>query len=441
MKSRAVFRYFIPAVVLIFSWVVVLLIREFPLLDFDPISIESKLYLLIYFSAFLFGTLVAPFLFGEMKIASKPIYLLKNVDKKANWLITCSLIGLFLLIYKFYIQSGGSISFSLADITEMRFSRGRDESHVKGQLKSGVLGMILSGFFVITYVFKEYFFYELPHKKKRAINMVFIFGIFVSFLSGGRWASATALLVAILASRLSKYSHSPKANHVRPNKKNFISKIFIIILLGSILYIFSLMFLDRVEGGSADPSSLLITLENNFDGISVPNGYKDFLNENPAFISLYYVSTLFQYYIAHGVYQFDVLFSAPYPLQAPYALAYQLYLHITLLNKFGATFISSSDILAEIVNPGVYFTLAGAFYLDFGYWGGCLAAFIVALMGSYFWVRYIRKKLFFDMYISILFLVIIILSPIVSIVATGVFPSLLTLAFILKPFIPKKLHD
>ncbi|MBV1952749.1 MAG: hypothetical protein KUG64_11220 [Cycloclasticus sp.] len=447
MKGKGIALYFAPSIVLLASWGGVLFVREFSLLTFDGVSVEASLYLLLYFTSFFLGTILGPLMFRFVTVTERPVYAYRSTNVRANWLILLSIVSIALLIYKFLMLMGGEV-FSLANITDLRLSRGRDSSEVKGGTISGVLGMALSGFFIISYVYKVYFYRELKPSQRRLLNVVFVLGLFTSFLSGGRFVAAIALVVVYVTYRLCGSANSferrpfdrssKKLFKVFKAKSSFLSTIAKVIFIFSIIYIFSMIFINRAIGGGGDFIALLGVISNNLSGVSMTHEHKAFLLEVPELIPLYFVVALFQYYIGHAMYQFDILFGASYPLNAPYFLAYQCYLQTLLLNKMGLDLITIQQILDEIVNPGVYFTLAGAFYLDFGYWGGCVAIFFISIIGSYYWVRYLRKMHFFDLYICILYFVLILFSPVVAITSSGVYPSLLTLALFLKIFVPSR---
>ncbi|GAA0353681.1 hypothetical protein GCM10009092_17560 [Bowmanella denitrificans] len=340
-----------------------------------------------------------------------------------------SLIVSGALVYKFFLLNG--FSFSLAEVTELRLSRGRDSSLQQGSTFAGIIGMAFSGFFVLAYIFCVYFQKYLSKSKARQLFIVFIIGIFVSFLSGGRFVAAIALLIAYLSNYAYKLRFGIK-------KKSKLSSKLLYILLGFVvIYVFSIIFIDRTGHSSGDSHELMLVLDNNLPGLAVPDFIRSYFSNNPEFAQYYFVLASTVYYACHGVFQFDVLYSADYPEQAPYFFAYQFYLQGILVNKLGLNVVSIQEILASIPNPGVYFTLAGAFYLDFGAIGSLPVIFIVAIFGAYFWSRFLIVGDFFSFYISLLFLTLIVFSPIVAITSAGVYPSLIILIFCLKLFIPK----
>ncbi len=428
------------------SWGLVIVVRQLPPLSFQAISFSGAFYLLVFFLACLMGTLVGPSLFSSVKYKPRPEYSLRSVNTKANLLILFTLISSILLIYKYLSLSGGS-SISLSGVLDLRLERGRDSGDVKGETLSGVFGMAMSGFFIISHVFKELFFHELTAKKRKHLDMAFVIGIFTSFLSGGRFAAAIALTIVFVLRYVKKKTFLPPvsceyktAQTAVKRQRSFFSVLKKTAFAFVVIYLFSAIFIYKAAGSMDGVGILLVVLTENFAGISVPVSHLDFLSRNQVFIPVYFVAALTQYYIGHAFYQFDVLFNAPYPKSAPYLMQYQFYIQCLALNKLGFNFMSIQEILTEMYNPGVYLGLAGAFVLDFGFYGGVVLAFLFSVFGVQFWIKFLHQRRFFDAYVSILFLVLILFSPVVSLVGTGNFPSLLSLAFVVPLFIPKTVN-
>lgn len=434
-------KIFYPCFIFIIAWLGVFGVREVAFLNFHSASTNTSLYITFFLVIFLLGYISGLIVSRNFKENGLLQYSLRSVNAKADWLIIFSAIGILLALFKFFSLLGG-FSFGLSDITELRFARGRDSDFVKGQSFHGVLAMIFSGFPIIAYIFKEFFYKEVTNRRKKAINIVFLLSIFVSLLSGGRWAAATSIVVVYFMSKIKKISASKDGNLVGKSGsvasvRYLFSWFFKFVILILIVYIFGLMFMHRVAA-YGDGAVLIDVLNNNFSGVNVPLEHEQFLLKNTFLIPIYYVISLFQYYIAHGIYQLDVLVTADYPNNAPYLFTYQYYLFVMVFNKLGLGLMTVDQILAEIPNPGVYFTLAGAYYLDFGFWGSGVAGFVTSMLGAIFWTRFLKKRQFLDAYISILFLVLIVFSPIVAITSTGVFPSMFALLFILIFFVPRR---
>ena len=434
MNVEKTYYYFIPTLIVIFSLLLIILIRFFSLLSYDGLESAVINYLFVFYAALIVGTMLGPLCFFSIIDRRVYSYSSQHARSKFIFLFVLSVLSIILLLFKFIILSGGD--FSLSGITQLRLSRGRDSDHESGGLLIGVLGMALSGFPLLTFFYKEYYKSALTRLMTISANILLIAGILVSLLSGGRFAAAISIATVVLI-----FISKPilfRNTRVATKKISKITKLFIVLFLLTIFYIFSVMFIDRAVGSNDSFLILLDVLDNNFEGTSLDAKDSLFLTSNEGYLQGFYLISIYQYYLAHPFYQFGVLFMSNYPVDAPYHGAYQLYLHTTLLNKFGFDFIPVSEILAQIINPGNYLTLAGAYYLDFGRWGGVIAAFFTSFLGSFFWVKAIKKKQALDIFISLLYLLILIFSPIVSVISAGVYPSLITLALIFPAFLPKK---
>ncbi|WP_262694125.1 hypothetical protein [Kordiimonas aquimaris] len=339
------------------------------------------------------------------------------------------------------------MGLSISDIVDLRLERGRNIYEEKGQLLSGVIGMVTSGFFVICYLYKEYFFSQLSKRKRNHLNLAVISGMLTSFLSGGRFASAIALTIIILIKYInSRYGLLTRANDsniasAKKTKNKYYVVFSRVLVLLSVVYVFSAIFIYKAIGTSGNIGLLLFVLTENLQGAFAPVSHIEFLAENEIFTPIYFVLALMQYYIGHGLYQFDNLINSQYPLNAPYLFQYQFYLQFLALNKLGLSFMPIQEILDELPISGVYLGLSGAFFLDFGPVGAFIVAFVTFTLGSKYWVRYVQRNHFFDLYISILFLTLIIFSPIVGLIGTGVFPSLLSLLPLVPLFTPRRIKQ
>lgn len=439
-SRRTLVHYFLPCILLLLSISLIILVRNYSFLEYEGLDIETSSFLIVFYVAMLLGTIIGPICFHSIKSTQPVNFSSVSINRKANTLIFLSLVSICLLVYKFLTLAGSNISISA--ITEIRLARGRDPSHEVGSMASGVLGMAISGFPVFAYCFKHSFEAYLSKQKRTVIDVLFVVAILTSLLQGGRFAAAIMLLFAYLLYKVRGVLNSGRAEGLE--KKRLKSKAYVRLLkysfLLALVYIFSIMFIDRSMKQGDSFLVLVSVLSNSFEGATLTSESSSFLLNNTELIPFYFVISLFQYYLAHPFFQFQVLFSADYPVDAPYLFAYQFYLHTSLLSKLGFDFVSIGSILSQIPNPGNYFTLAGGYYLDFGYWGSVIAAFLTSLIGSYYWVLALQRGTFIAIYLSILYLILIIFSPVVSIISAGVFPSLLTIAIISWLFSPRRVR-
>ena len=436
LNSNVMFRKsFVPMYALGLSWGGVYLVRNLPILEFESISSESQSYLVLFFLVGILGCFVGPFLsLNYSKVVSVGLVSKSTLNRTWNILLFLSMISILLTSLKMFSLLGGD--FSLTNITEARLNRARDASDVKGGNIFGVLGTITSGFFIVLYMYTQWFEESLSKKQSLVTNLIFVVGILFSFLSGGRFTAAIAITAAWLIKRVSKIKSQTKSKTKEKKRQLKWYKVIPVVL--GVLYAFSLMFIYRVGGTETSNIALLNYLATSLGGVELPDSHRSILLQYPFLVPLYFVCALFQYYIGHAIFQFDVLIDNFTGGDSPYLLAYQFYPFVLLLNKFGLGVISIQEILSQIPNPGVYFTLAGAFYLDFGYWGGVLAFFIICILGSSVWVGLVNgNRTFMNVYISVLFIMVILFSPIISLIGTAVFPSLIVITAILFFLEPK----
>jgi len=430
-------RQFYPVFILFFSWISVIFVRNTFFLDFEPISADAKLYLFLFFAVSVFGYLLGSVgvLFSEKKGVGT--YSAYSVNAKANWLIFFTVITIFFALVKFYYSVGFS-GFSLNMIAEYRMLRARDGDDVKGGSIFGVISTITSAFIVVVYIYGVYFKCYLSRRKAATIKLVFFFGLAISFLGGGRFSAAISVLFIFLFS-LCHYACLRKDGMVSGQYSRSGSKWSRkIIYVAPLLVLFSYMFVARFTADGRGDELILSYLNSGLPGVAVPDDVELYLSDSSLLQIPYFVLAMFFYYIGHSFYQFDVLLQYGVPESAPYALAYQLYPFALFFNKLGAEIIPIESILSELPNAGTYFSLAGAFYLDFGYWGAFVAIFLVFFAGALSWGWMLRRGGFLSLYFSSMFMVLLVFSPIVGVIGTAIYPSLIAISLFLWVFVPAR---
>lgn len=430
-------RQFYPVFILLLAWLSVVVVRNTFFLDFVPISADAKLYLVLFLGVAVFGYLLGSVgIFFSERSAGKA-YDFNSANVKANWLIFFALVSVFFALVKFYYSVGFS-DFSLSMIAEYRQMRARDEGDVKGGSIFGVISTITSAFIVVVYVYGVYFKQCLSRRKAIAMKLVFFIGLAISFLGGGRFSAAISVLFIFLFS---------VCHHICQRKEDAVlggcsragskwgRKITYVI---PIFALFSYMFVVRFAADGRGEELILVYLNSGLPGVAVPYDLGRYLSDSSFLLILYFVFAMFLYYFGHSFYQFDVLLEYGIPESAPYALAYQFYPFALFFNKLGLEIIPIESILSELPNAGTYFSLAGAFYLDFGYWGAFIAIFFLFFVGALAWGWMLRRGGFLSLYLSSMFLVLVIFSPIVGVVGTAIYPSLIAVSLFLWAFVPAR---
>nr|WP_298164688.1 O-antigen polymerase [uncultured Pseudomonas sp.] len=430
-------RQFYPIFLLFLAWLSVMVVRNTFFLDFVPISADAKLYLILFFVVAVFGYLLGSVGIFFPERGAGETYSLRSVNVKANWLIFFALVSVFFALVKFYYSVGFS-GFSLNIIAEYRQLRARDDGDVKGGSIFGVISAITSAFIVVLYVYGIYFKRYLSRRKVLAIKLVFFFGLAISFLGGGRFSAAISVLFIFLFS-LCHYACQRKDGAVSGRYSRAGSKwgrkiIYVI----PIFALFSYMFVVRFTADGRGDELILSYLNSGLPGVAVPDDVERYVSDSSFLLLSYFVLAMFLYYFGHSFYQFDVLLQYGIPESAPYALAYQLYPFALFFNRLGSEIIPIEFILNELPNAGTYFSLAGAFYLDFGYWGAFIAIFFLLFVGALAWGWMLRRGGFLSLYFSSMFLVLLIFSPIVGVVGTAIYPSLIAVSLFLWAFVPAR---
>lgn len=429
-------RQFCPVFILFFVWLLVIVIRNTFFLDFLPISADATLYLVFFFVVAVFGYLLGSVgIFFSERSGGKN-YNVRSVNIKSNWLILFALVSVFFALVKFYYSLGFS-GLSLDMIAEYRQMRARDENDVKGVSMFGVISTITFAFILVAYVHGVYFKQYLSRRKAFAIKLVFFIGLVISFLGGGRFSAAISVLFIFLFG-FCHYLCQCKDDAVTERRPRTCSKSGGVVYIVPLFALFSYMFVVRFTADGRGDELILFYLNSGLPGVAVPDDVGRYLSDSPFLLSSYFVLAMFLYYCGHSFYQFDVLLQYGLPESAPYALAYQFYPFALFFNKLGSEIIPIESILSELPNAGTYFSLAGAFYLDFGYWGAFVAVFLLFFVGAIAWGWMLRRGGFLSIYFSSMFLVLVIFSPIVGVIGTAIYPSLVAVSLFLWAFVPAR---
>lgn len=409
-----------PLKMVLIAWSAVLLSRQLPLLSFESVSLENTFYVALNLLSISTGYFLSIYLINPTK--KTPTYNKTTVNKMAKFISFISMISSAMLFYKFYVLNG-TLLFTLQDITQFRFDRARSGDTEMGSLASGVVGYLLSGFSVFSIIYRTYFIEILSRSSARLLYLSFIIGMASSLLSGGRWGVTTGIAVMLIMRTLK--NKNPQASN-STERKTIRNKAFTTLIFFTIIFVFSRFFLDRLSS-DATGNFLIYVLDNELAGVKLTGFIEDIMNYSDSAATVLFIVGMIQYYLGHSLYQLDILLGAPMPASAPYFLAYQGYLQVLMLNKLGLSLITVSEILSELPNPGVYFTLIGACYLDFGYYTTIFIFLLFGFLLGHTWSRVSRRNSISDLTLFILIFLILVFSPIVSLTSTGILPSMLTL--------------
>lgn len=388
------------------------------MMAYDTVSLTTVVvvvaYIFLYSTGFLIGKqyLLTSF-FAKLRLKSVS----SSYGRNLNILIVLTIILSFCCVVCLIMKMRGmseryGIDLSLKGAGQIRMVNTGDVSYELGSSIYGILASMLFGFPVLAGMIALSYKNCVSLIQKRTLWVTFVVGLSASFLSGGRFMALTFATF---------YFFGAKILNTKDRKKSLSFKKIMIGIAGLfLLWLFVQMFLDRV--GVRRISFAIYMLP-----MCYPKSFTiHLLNTFPATDTLISVFSYFEYYIAHGVNQLDVLLNAPFPKGAPYWGGYELSTFFIFLKKIGLPVITIDEIVKEIVNPGVYFTHIGALYLDFGFWTSIFVVFIFGYFSGSLWIRLSWNKPKLSLiYLNVIILSLVTFAPIISMISAGYFASIL----------------
>lgn len=419
-------RFVFFSLVILFPWLFVFLARYAGPIQYVPVDIE----LLVFFFSVIFFTYIA-FLFGYASVFTKTLsdnYLYHNTvgeqgDISRVFRFVRAVVVFIAILYPiisfidFFLVKGATFSTIIEQ---------RESEHATGPRNSliGALGALLSGSPPVLFVLL--LFKKFKSKWFNYLLYLFVFLGFLSmFLSGGR----NAFFISIFFVFFYRLFFIPKKTSFskKTNLKSFIFGFF--LLYG--LFFSMKMFLDRFEAQGFDVNFMLDYLEREYDILIYRIPF-----DGEMFVSLYSVFVYLVFYISHSFTYLNEYFLISY---SPYlGGAYNFPQVVRLVDVVLGTdlFSLSRD---KVLLVGVYLTLPGSLYLDFG-WPGTIVvcstlAFIYGRLSFNLFYLNLFQKLFFA-YLS----VVLIFSPVYGLFGMANGFSLIFILFLVFLFSIKLLR-
>lgn len=409
-------------------WLLVVSLRTIGFLDYESVEWFTFSIILVYVVLFIIGFYLGQkyrFTLGSGKVRLKP--LLSDPIRGLNLLIAISVILGFIcigsMLMKMKSMSGMyGIDLSLKGISDLRKSNLSDASYELGSNVYGMIASMLFGFPVLCGVVAEAHKRTITSPQKKMLWATFVMGLLASFLSGGRFMAFTFALFYYFSNKMSPVGGSQK-------RRSFSKNLIVAAMSVLLIWVFSQMFLDRLGVGKISFAIYYLPL-------CTPKDFTTYLLTTiPGLDTIIALAAYFEYYVAHGVNQLDVLLNAPYPAHAPYWGGYELSTFFLFFSKIGFPVITSDVIVSEIVNPGVYFTHIGALILDFGWGFSALVVLMFSYLVSRAWTQFHRHPSELSLfYLNVILLSLLTFAPIVSLVSTGYFAAVLVSFLFIKIF-------
>ena len=312
-------------------------------------------------------------------------------------------------VFDFFIVKGGGISGIVAM---------RETEHITGARNSliGALVALMSG--------APPLMGGLMLEKKMRIGTIgyfatisLIFGFFSLFLSGGRNGFFIGLIYIFVYYLIFIKVQLKVAGNVR-----LISKKSKLLIYGMVFFgvIYSLnIFVERFNYQGMEPLYVLTHISKDYNvDIYIPDSDFMIVFYVVAIYLLFYVTHAFNYLDSYFVSEYSPIFMGAYNFPIPTRF---LDLLLNLNNN--------ENLKDNLIQPGVYLTLPGSLYLDFGYVGSILFVSILSFCFGVWLKKHTYIPLYKRMivsYIGVLFL----FSPIYSVLGTANGFSILLLLII-----------
>lgn len=409
-------------------WCLVLVIRTFGLMEYESVSTLTIVVICFYIVFFTIGFGISKRVLFKTQPGIRFKKYVESPKKGMKLLVVLSVVLSIICVVSMFIKVKNQsvyygVSLSLQGLTRLRGETLGDRSYELGSSMYGMIASMLFGFPVLCGVLAIVHRHNLTRRWKQSLWFSFIMGLIASMLTGGRFMAFTFALFYYFSSKIVPGKSSTVTREV------IFQRVIIVVASLVLFWVFSQMFLNRM--GIRSISAVIYFLP-----LCEPKNYTTLLiSALPSLDTFIGLLAYFEYYVAHGVSQLDILLNAPFPTSAPYWGGYEFSTFFLFFGKIGLPVITTETILAEIVNPGVYFTHIGALFLNFGYWISLLLVLSFGYLSGYAWPKFHSGGIKLSLvYLNVIILSLVSFAPIVSLISAGYFPAIIVSYFLLVVF-------
>lgn len=420
-------RFLFFSVLIIGPWCFVYFVRFFGPITYPQVSVELLLFLVLYIAVKYFAFCLGFFMFSTFNHSASqvPHFSGRSSDNMGGIFYSVRLMVLFVAviyllisIFDFFVVKGAALSM----IVEQR-----EAEHLAGPRNSlvGALGALFSGAPPVLLVLMSFSrFKSFP--LNCVVYIVIALGFASMFLSGGR--NAFFISTAFVFFCYLFFSACSVKVRLKLSIKNFFAFVFFLYCI----YFSMRMFLDRFEAQGFEVEFMLDYLEFEY-GVRVFR----FDYDGELFLAVYSVFIYLSYYIAHAFTYLNDYFLAAY---SPYmGGSYNFPLIARLIDVvWGTSFFESGR--ERMLLVGVYLTLPGSLYLDFGVLGSLAVSSFIGLCCGYLARNMARLALYQKLWLAYI-AVALVFSPIYSIFGMGNGFSLIFILMLVVLFSMRVRHE
>lgn len=386
-KNKLLNRFIVFSLFILGPWNMTFTMRNFGPLEFENLSLEFLQYLWL----FLFVSYIS-YVFGFLLTKESGVIKAHSATRYSR---ARQAIFLFAILFPvvaaidFFIFKGAAITEIVAQ---------REAEHLTGPRNSviGALVALLSGSPPLAFVLMK----ESPIKSKvfsNAAYFVIALGFASMFLSGGRNAFFISILFIIVYNFF----------FVKGERDSFKRKLTFLTFFFFFFFFSMKMFVDRFEEQGFDVSFMLDYLSSEY-GIDVVR----IDTQNSFFIAAYSIYVYLTFYITHSLSYLNDYFALSYSPMLSGSYNFPI-----LARVFDLVFGSSGFELGResMLVEGVYLTMPGSFYLDFGYGASILFMGLFSFCFGYL-VRNLGNLVVYQKLVMSFMAVCLVFSPIYSVI-------------------------
>lgn len=407
-------RYFLFLSFIFIPWIVIGSLRAFGPIGLEPLGIEILAYIITFVvlmaACFSFTFLIfvseSDCVSNDSIISNSTFLLCKNT------LLLAAFLFPIVACFDFFIVKGAAIS----EIVALR-----EKEHLNGPRSSliGALSTLLSAASPVAccvYLLKP----SSSIVKRIIVLGGIILGLGCLFLTGGR----NAFFISIGFIGIFIFLFLSKSQLERAIPSVLRKAIYVFLLFG---FFFSMkIFVDRFEVHGFDASVMLFHLKREY-GVNV----QDLENASELYLSVYSSWVYLVYYMIHAFTFFEQYIAQS--VSPELMGVYNFSIVARFIDLIAGTSYVADGIDALIVR-GVYLTLPGSLYVDFGFLGGLISAGVLGSVFGALAARLTKLKFYQKMWL-VYICTIMLFSPFYSVVgiANGFsFLFLLTIIVVLS---------